>query len=155
MKRIVLFIVAIMPFVMSAQSIKEEVELMQSIYGMEKKAVMAELTKMTNESNKDFWILYDEYEDQRKMLGQERISLLFDYANNYTSLSDEKLDFLVVANLKLRANIDGLMKKYHKKIKKVAGSKVAAQFVQLEASFLSMTRAELMKDTPFVGQYEN
>ncbi len=40
MKRLVLLFVAILPFVMSAQSIKEEVELFQSIYGMEKKAVM-------------------------------------------------------------------------------------------------------------------
>ena len=155
MKRLVLLFVAILPFVMSAQSIKEEVELFQSIYGMEKKAVMADFTKVTNESNEEFWMLYDEYEDQRKVLGQERIALLVDYAENYTSLSDEKLDYLVAANLKSRASLDGLMKKYHKKIKKVSGSKVAAQFIQLEASFLSLTRAELMKNTPLVGEYDN
>ncbi len=120
MKRLVLLFVAILPFIMSAQSIKEEVELFQSIYGMEKKAVMADFTKVTTDSNKEFWMLYDEYEDQRKVLGQERIALLVDYAENYTSLSDEKLDYLVAANLKSRASLDGLMKKYHKKIKKVS-----------------------------------
>ena len=42
-----------------------------------------------------FWKLYDEYEAERKKLGQDFIAILQDYANNYENLDDKKADELV------------------------------------------------------------
>ena len=155
MVRITLLMFLMAPMFLAAQSIKEEVELFQSIYGMEKKKVAAEFTGLTSESNKDFWIVYDAYEDKRKAIGQERISLIFNYVDHYQSLTDEQLDYLVSQTMKHRTQLDKLIKVYHKKIKKVAGSEIAAQFVQMETYFLSATRAELIETLPVIGKYKD
>lgn len=155
MIRLTLLMFIMAPMILGAQSIKEEVELFQSIYGMEKKKVAAEFTGLTTESNKGFWMLYDDYEDKRKAIGQERISLIFNYVDHYQSLTDEQLDYLVSQTMKHRVRLDKLIKTYHKKIKKVAGSEIAAQFVQMEAYFLSATRSELIETLPVIGKYKD
>ena len=74
--------------VVSAQTNKEEIDLYQSIFGMAKKEAVAGFLQL--EQNDPFWALYDQYESERKVLGQKRIAILNDYAENYSKLTDEK-----------------------------------------------------------------
>jgi len=126
----IIFIVSVFGISLNAQSNNEVVDLMQSIFGMEKKAIVADFLGLENENA--FWILYYEYEATRKDLGKERLVLLNDYAENYDRLNDEKYDQLIASTISLRKKTDKLMDQYYKKIKKVSGSKIAAQFFQLE-----------------------
>lgn len=151
MIRSILFCFFLAPLIIGAQSVKEEVELYQSLYGMEKKKAAAQVFQPEKQFNQDFWFLYDEYEDKRKAIGQQRVSNIFNYVNNYTTLNNEQLDYLILSSIKQRGQLDKLIKNYHKKIKKISDSKTAAQFVQLELFFLSATRTELMANLPFIG----
>ena len=54
-----------------AQSNKEEIDLMQAAFGMDKKAAVAEFVKPSGAQKDAFWKLYDEYETQRKILEAE------------------------------------------------------------------------------------
>ena len=135
-----------------AQSNKEEVDLFQSIFGMQKKAIVAEFLGI--ESNNPFWKLYDEYEAKRKELGKKRLDLLSDYTEHYNSLNDEKYDQLISQTITLRKNTDKLMDDYYKKLKKASGSKLAAQFFQLESFFASQIRAAIMEEIPYIGEFE-
>ena len=80
---------------LQAQTNKEEVELFQSIFGMEKKAIVAEFVKVEGETGEAFWTLYDQYETERKELGVSRLELLNEYVTNYEHMSAEKMDDLV------------------------------------------------------------
>jgi len=135
-----------------AQSAKEETDLIQAIFGMEKKAVVADFLKI--EDSNPFWALYDEYETKRKELGKERWAELTDYAENYDQLTDAKYDAVIATMISLRKSNDKLTDTYYKKIKKVSGSKVAAQFFQLEAYFLSQIRATIMEEIPYIGEFD-
>ena len=132
-----------------AQSITEEVDLLQSIYGMEKKSLVSEFLGSTVDSS--FWELYDAYEMERKDLGKNRIALLNDYADNYTEIKGEKADELVKKAESLNKNQNSLISKYTKKVRKVSGSEVAAQFYQIEHYLLSATRTEIFENIPFIG----
>jgi hypothetical protein len=136
----------------NAQSNKEETEFMQSIFGMEKKAIVAEFLKL--ESANPFWVLYDEYETKRKELGKERINTLTNYVENYDNLADDKYDDVVASMISLRKSNDKLVDTYYKKIKKASGSKVAAQFFQLENYFLSEIRSAIMEEIPYIGEFD-
>jgi hypothetical protein len=136
----------------NAQSNKEETEFMQSIFGMEKKAIVAEFLKL--ESANPFWVLYDEYETKRKELGKERINTLTNYVENYDNLADDKYDDVVASMISLRKSNDKLVDTYYKKIKKASGSKVAAQFFQLENYFLSEIRSAVMEEIPYIGEFD-
>ena len=77
MKKYILLIAAsLMASFTYAQSNKEEVDLMQAAFGMDKKAAVAEFVKPSPAQKDAFWKLYDEYETQRKELGKQRITLL-------------------------------------------------------------------------------
>lgn len=136
----------------NAQSNKEETEFMQSIFGMEKKAIVAEFLKIENTN--PFWVLYDEYETKRKELGKKRIEVLSDYVENYDNLSDVKYDEVVANMISLRKSNDKLIDTYYKKIKKASGSKIAGQFFQLENYFLSEIRSAVMQEIPYIGEFD-
>ena len=61
---------------LNAQSGKEEVDFIQSLFGMEKKALVAEFVKPEAAQKDAFWELYDAYATARKELGKKRIELL-------------------------------------------------------------------------------
>lgn len=73
-----------------AQSNREEVDLLQSIFGMEKKAIVSEFIKLDGAAGDAFWKTYDEYEIKRKNLGQKRLALLSKYIDGYATLERRK-----------------------------------------------------------------
>ncbi|RLD70575.1 MAG: hypothetical protein DRI98_07530, partial [Bacteroidetes bacterium] len=77
-----------------AQSNKEEIELYQSIFGMEKKAIVSEFISLEGEAATEFWSLYDDYEVERKANGQKRIEVLDKYTKSYLELDDVTTDEL-------------------------------------------------------------
>lgn len=158
MKKIIFtfFSVALLAMVfcqsLKAQSSKEETDFYQSIFGMEKKAVVAEFLQI--ESNNPFWSLYDEYETERKELGKQRLDALTAYVENYDKMDEAKYDETIGKMISLRDSNDKLLDKYYKKIKKASGSKVGAQFFQLESYFLSEIRSAVMEGIPYIGEFD-
>jgi len=145
-----LAIIFIASFSTNAQSMAEEVDMIQSLYGMEKKALIAEF--LGDSVNDEFWSIYDAYEAERKSLGKERLNLIKNYVENYASIDGEVADGMVKQSEQLSSKLTGLISKYTKKVRKATDSKVAAQFFQIENYLLSMTRIQIMNNLPFLGE---
>lgn len=139
-----LFIVALV----KAQSTKEEVDLMQAAFGMDKKAMVAEFVQVDPAQKDAFWKLYDEYETARKALGQERIHLLSDYTAKYDKFTNESADAWTKSVIELSKETDNLIVNYYNKIKKVTNPIVALQFYQVEGYILSGIRVSLLESLP-------
>jgi hypothetical protein len=137
-----------------AQSTKEEVEILQSVFGMEKKSIASEFIKLEGASKDAFWNAYDEYESKRTNLGKQRVALLEKYTSNYATLNDKTTDEIVNEMIALQGETDKLIVTYYKKIKKGAGVKPAAQFYQLEGYVLSKIRTEIMENIPVIGELD-
>jgi len=152
MKKLLAFAVICLPLFSFAQSNKEDIDLIQSIYGKEKKTIVADFIKLEGAQKDAFWKLYDEYEGKRKTLGQKRVALLEKYAANYGSMDDAATSNLIKETVTLGAETDKLIATYHKKIEKVAGAKPAAQFYQLEVYLLSAIRTAIFENIPFIGE---
>lgn len=153
--KLMLFVATMMCSVtfIQAQSMTEEVDLLQSLYGMEKKELVSEF--LGESVNANFWTVYDAYEMERKNLGKSRIDLLKNYAENYTQIKGDKADELVKMAESLSDKQNKLISSYTKKVRKVAGSEVAAQFYQIEQYLLSATRTEIFESIPFIGALKN
>jgi len=145
----------VIPISMSAQSNIEEVDYIQSIFGMEKKTIVADFIKLDGAAKDAFWSLYDQYEVERKELGKRRLGLLNDYAKNYDNLTDEKIDELAASSNKQSSLDEGLRYKYFKKLKKVSGSTAAAQFYQIEGYFNAAIRMSILESIPFIGELDD
>ena len=155
MKTLLTFALLMFSCFVFAQSNKEEVDLVQSVFGMEKKAIVAEFIKLEGAQKDAFWTAYDEYEAKRKDLGKKRIDLLNKYAANYASLDDATTDGIIKDVIRLQGETDQLIATYYNKVKKGSGVKAAAQFYQIEGYILSKIRAEIMENIPLIGELES
>jgi hypothetical protein len=134
---------------LNAQSAKEEVDFMQSVFGMEKKALVADFVKPSATQKDAFWQLYDEYEMARKELGKKRIELLLKYEENFDNLSNELAADLLKEILALTNKNDKLVASYVKKVAKATDPIVAMQFHQVEMYVMSEIRLALADGLPF------
>jgi len=151
MKKLTLFVLAlVMVGFVNAQSNKEELDLVQSIFGMEKKAVVADFVSVDSAQGVAFWALYDAYETERKELGKKRYDLLKQYAADYDKMDNEKAAAWTKDVIALGAATDKLIAGYVKKITKATNPVVALQFYQMEAYFLTAIRSNLLNEIPFV-----
>jgi len=137
-----------------AQTYNEEIDMLQAMYGKQKKEIVAAFINPQGAQADAFWTIYDQYEAERKLLGVQRINLIGVYAEFYNNLDDGGTDVLVKEMLKLAKNNDALIEKYYGKLKKKAGVKAAAQFVQIESYLLSTIRAGILEEIPFIGELD-
>jgi hypothetical protein len=153
MKKITLLIAFLAIAALSyAQTNKEEVDLFQAAFGMDKKAVVANFVHPGDLEKDAFWQLYDEYEIQRKEFGKKRIQLLEQYVRTYQTMTNEAADLWTKEVIKLSASNDKLIATYYDKIKKVTSPIVATQFYQIEGYILTAIRMEVLEGVPFLGE---
>lgn len=139
----------------SAQLTTDDVNLIQAMYGKEKRDLVQEYMGFTDSAAAgSFWKLYDGYEAERKKLAQDFIGILKDYANNYESLDDKKADELITKASVNNIAYENLYVKYYKKIKPVVGALKASQFIQLEAYFRSAIKTAILDEIPFIGEID-
>jgi len=154
MKKMLILLSICLSTAVFAQSNKEDVDFIQSIYGKEKKTIVADFIKLEGAQKDAFWKLYDQYENERKALGKKRIALLEKYAAGYGTMDDASISQNIKETAALGMQTDKLIQSYHKKIEKAAGAKVAAQFFQIEVYLLSSIRAAILESIPFIGELD-
>jgi hypothetical protein len=132
------------------QSNKEEIDLVQAAFGMDKKAIVADFVQLSDTQKDAFWTLYDEYETKRKEYGRERITLLQQYAEQYMTMTSEQADTWTKNVMELQVKTDKLIATYYEKVKGVSDGVVATQFYQIENYILSMIRMQILQEVPFL-----
>ena len=152
MKKLVFIAAICFAVSVSAQSNKEDIDLIQAAYGKEKKEIVAEFIQLEGAKKDAFWKIYDQYETERKRLGRKRVALLEKYAANYDSMDDMTTSKNIKETAALGLENDKLIQAYHLKIEKSVGVKPAAQFFQIESYFLSGIRVAILENIPFIGE---
>lgn len=137
-----------------AQSSVEEIDLIQSMYGIEKKAIVEEFVQPTAVNRVPFWEVYDAYEVERKALGKERFELLTEFEVKFETLTNEDADAWMKKVMSLAATQDKLIKTYYNKVKKVTSPIVAMRFYMLESYLLTAIRYEILDAIPFPEEVE-
>jgi hypothetical protein len=153
-KLIVIAVASLLSTCMFAQSNKEDVDLIQSIFGKEKKELVQVYMTIPEAQSAKFWTLYDEYETARKKLGQERIKLIEAYATNYEKLDSKKATDLVTKKLAWADKYTKFQQSYFTKFSAVIGGLQAAKFIQLEDYIENCIRLSIQEEIPFIGELD-
>lgn len=153
MKKLTLIVTVLFASLFSfAQSNVEEIDMIQSMYGIEKKAIVKEFVQ-PKAVNKDlFWEVYDKYEIERKELGKERIALLDEFATKYETMTNAESAEWMKKAIAFDSRQDKLITKYYKKVMKVTSPIVAMRFYQLEVYLITAIRFEVLDAIPFVDE---
>jgi hypothetical protein len=155
MKKLILAtIVALFAISAKAQSNAEEIALMQSVYGMQKKELIAKHMKLEAGQADIFWQMYDEYEVARKEIGLKRVKNIELYAEKYEKLTSEDANVIIKASMDVQKSFISLWEKTYKNMSKSISPVSAAQFIQAEMFFENMIRQELSMDIPLIGEFD-
>lgn len=152
-----LFTLAIFSLITSiavAQVTKEDVSVIQSAFGKEKEELVKKYMAIPVELDAAFWSTYDQYEEERKGLGREKIAIIDEYVKNYESLDDKKASELMTRKLKLGESYGKMQKKYFDAMTKIIGGRNAAKFFQLEDYLENIIRLGIQESIPFIDELD-
>lgn len=131
---------------------KDELQIIQTLFGMGKKELIASYIKAPVDKQDAFWATYDQYETKRQALGTKRFEIINDYANNYFQLTDTKANELVGDVILNNVQLEKLNYVYFKKFKKLLGGVEAAKLIQLEVYIQSQIKSAMQNTIPFIGE---
>ncbi|WP_194777836.1 hypothetical protein [Pararhodonellum marinum] len=142
----------LLPFFAHAQSIDGEIAMIQSAFGMEKRALVSNYMNLPESSSNAFWSVYQAYEEERQSISRERIKIINDYLEKLDNLGEIEADALATRTLKNDQALARLHAKYYKRFKKATSSLEAAKFLQIDNYIHSSIRMALQENLPFIGE---
>lgn len=135
-----------------AHAQKTEIELVRSAFRLEKKAIVAEFLKLSEEDAGKFWPIYEKYEQDRAAIGTRRINLVETYIDKYETMDDATADALVKESGAIQKKEIALREKYYGTVKKSISISVASRFYQIEDAINVGTRMELYSEIPLLDK---
>lgn len=150
MKRLLTIVILGLAFItLNAQTSNEEIDYVQAIFGMEKRAAIKDFIELSDAEAKAFWKNYDAYEITRKEMGKERVELLDKFVLEIEIMSDEESTKWMKSVMSLRDRNEKLIEKYYKLILKECSPLIAMQFYQIESYVLAGIRFQILENAPF------
>ena len=125
-----------------------DITLLRSDVQAQRTAVVTDEMKLTDDQSKAFWPLYREYSNKQQVLGDQRVSLIKDYANSYNTMDDATAYGLVKRQLKFTQDRLKLQADYYPKFKKAVGAKQAAKFLQIDNRLNMLIDLQLAASIP-------
>ena len=148
---LLLFAIGLTPSI--AQTIDDEITLIQAAFGKDKKLLIDAYMDLPESVSQSFWNVYQEYESERQVIGRERIKIINDYLEGYDSMGEEEADLLASNSLKNDLALSKLHSKYYKKFKKATSALDAAKFMQLDSYIHNTIRNAMQQELPFIGEF--
>jgi len=148
---LILFIFTLFPIL--AQSVDDEITLIQAAFGKDKKMLIDAYMDLPESVSSSFWTVYAAYETERQALGRERIMLINDYLEGYESMGEIEADDLATRSLKNDVALSKLHSKYYKKFKKATSALDAAKFMQVDSYIHNTIRNAMQQELPFIGEF--
>lgn len=152
MKKIILSLVALVCMNVSfGQDYSiEEVNVIQNLFGAQKKVVFEENMDLSGINADVFWKLYNEYEVERKKIGEKKVALLMSYTTAQGEVTNDEADGILSEASNIRNSENTLIMKFVKKIRKETNPLVAAQFYQIEHYITDGVRFALLNNIEFI-----
>lgn len=125
-------------------------ELLRSDVRTQKVAIITEVMGFTEGEDAAFWPIYREYDAEMAKLGDERVALISEYAQNYEQMSDDVADKLASKALDLEARRQAVKAKYYDRVKKALSPKTAARWLQVEHQLLLIIDLQIASSLPIV-----
>lgn len=128
-----------------AQQVNDSLRYAESIWSMQKKALILEQMNLTEAEKSAFWPVYESYANAIQYLDMEYIRLL-----NFEEegLSEKKTASLTESMLMNELLLAKTRKQYYRKFNKALGAAQASKFMQLDYNFRTMLRLGTQRESP-------
>lgn len=151
MKRILILLSIVMGVsALNAQSEADIWELTKSDLKKEYKTIIIESMLFSDEEADAFWPIFNQFIDEKNQLLDADMKMLKDYAENYDTLDDTKIDELVYKAMKLDADRLKLRKSYYKKLGKVLPKRKAGKLYQIDNQISILLDFQIVSQIPIL-----
>ncbi len=131
-------------------NMKAYVAMLRKDLNKDKVAILTELMQLSPEESAKFWPVYNEYDKALTKLKDERIAFIRMWAENYGSLSDEKVTSIATGLLDVEGRRNQLHKEYFQRLSRVVTVKQAARFLQIENQIEKLVDLQIAASLPIV-----
>jgi hypothetical protein len=127
-------------------------ELLRSDVRTQKVAIITEMMDFTEKEDAAFWPIYREYDAEMAKLGDERVSLIEEYANNFDKMNDAIADKLATRALDLESRRRAVLAKCYERVKQALSPQTALRFLQVEHQLQMLIDLQISASLPIASK---
>jgi len=123
----------------------QDIQLLRRDIRSEKKQIIAANLSLTATEATKFWPVYDQYQAEYQRIGDAKVALIKEYAQNWGTITDEQALIYLRRSQDIDASVIQLRNKYAPLVSQVLPGKKTATFFQL------LRRVEMLLDLQLVS----
>jgi len=127
-----------------------DIQLLRSDIQAGKNQIITDTMQFTDAESTAFWPVYRDYAHDQQVIGDERLQLIKDYAQNYDSMDDNKAKDMVQRMINIEDKTLNLREDYWPKFMKAVGAKRAAKFYQVDSRLTLFLNLQLSTGIPII-----
>jgi hypothetical protein len=148
MKKLI-FVMSFLSFAsVFAQDLENYTKLMKSDIDADKVNIITFNMMFTEKESEIFWPIYKDYDAKIRKLGDVRIAMIKDYAENYLNMTDEKAEQIMDHAFEFWEERLELKKELWETLKDKISPVKAAKFIQLENQIQRLTDLKINSKLP-------
>jgi hypothetical protein len=128
------------------------IRLLRTDLKAKKQQIIKEAMQLNDQQAAAFWPLYRDYDAEQTKLGDEKLAIVNDYAQNFLTMSNEKADQLAQRVMGLDDQRIALRKKYYELMKKALPAVLVVRFFQLENQIQLVVDLQIASNLPIIEE---
>lgn len=128
----------------------QDIKLLRQDLRSQKKQLLAANLSLTDAEATKFWPVYEQYSAEMTKIGDQKVALIKEYAQNFGSLNDAQAQSLLTRSLGLDEAIAQLRIKYVPIINKVLPGTKTATFFQIDRRISTLIDLQAASQIPLV-----
>jgi hypothetical protein len=130
------------------------IRLLRTDLKAKKQQIIKEAMQLNDQQSAAFWPIYRNYDAEQTKLGDEKLAIIHDYAQNFLTMNDQKADELAQKVMTLDDQRLALKKKYYEILKKALPTVLVVRFFQLENQLQLILDLQIASNLPIIEQSE-
>jgi hypothetical protein len=135
----------------SQASIDQDIQLLRGDIRSQKKEIVAANMNLTPDEATKFWPIYDQYSAEVGKIGDTRVALIKEYAQNYNTMTDAQANDFMKRAAAIDQQYSATRSKYVPIFEKVISAKKTALWFQIDRRLDLLINLQLAANIPVVN----
>lgn len=128
------------------------IRLLRADLKKSKERIVKEAMQLNDQEAAAFWPVYREYDAEQTKLGDQKLAIVNDYAQNFITMNDEKADQLAHRAMALDDQRMALKKRYYELMKKALPTVLVVRFFQVENQIQLIVDLQIASNLPIIEE---
>jgi len=131
-------------------SVDQDIQMLREDVRAQKKQIVAANMNLTPDEATKFWPIYDQYTAEVAKIGDARVALIKEYAQNYGTMTDAQINDLMKKETSIDQQFSALRLKYVPIFEKAISAKKTALWYQIDRRLDLLVDLQLAANIPMV-----